>query len=376
MQSATGIPTSPRISTKEGVDIAVQDFLTAWLVEAQPRFAVAYFSRRSYPCLEAISENRGQPVPAGVILYEILSAMGRYAKVIGPVKSLDQVVSPVELWDPAFRPYKNKYESEFTIFGVPSDVAIGEECSGSPPVGAAKSTRAKCGEYFGSAFRLHDGDENQGTLYLLWTKQYKHWQIIGAKYVEVDDPGLASSTNPEPPEEDVELRPVAGDKQANDIIRDFLTAWLLKGDFKAAVSFVSPAAYACFDEPLDHAKAQQAFLTGLTQVREALGTRSTLTDYLEPFIPDNLTLRLVTHPDQKAFAILSPSRDAAEGLLCTRQKSPDRPAQDQLTDEEYGQYYVTAFRMKVQDGEAAALYTVWARAKGAWKMVAWQLIAP
>ena len=375
-RTATGIPPSPRVTAQKGLDVAVQDFLTAWLLQAQARFAIPYFSIRSYPCLEAISETRGRSVPAGVIRYELLNGMERYAKAIGPVKSLNEIVSPVKLWDPAFRPYKNKYESEFTMFAVPTELATTQDCSGSPPVDAMKKTKFKYGEYFGAAFGLHEGELNQGTLYLLWTKHHKYWQIASVQYVETGGPGLSSSTTPEPPEENVELRTVVGDKEANESMRSFLTAWLLKGDFKAAVSFVSPAAYACFDEPLDPAKGRQAFVTGLAQVREVLGRRTALANYLEPFIPNDLTPRLVTHPDQKAYAILSPSRRAAESLLCTDRDHLDRPAEVQLGEQDYGDYYVTAFRMKVQDGEPAALYTLWAREKDAWKIVAWQLIAP
>src|SRR3954453_14337130 len=100
-RTATGIAPLPRVTAKKGLDVAVQDFLTAWLLQAQARFAVPYISVRSYPCLEAISENRGRSVPAGVIRYELLNAMGRYAKAIGPVKNLDEIVSPVKLSDPA-----------------------------------------------------------------------------------------------------------------------------------------------------------------------------------------------------------------------------------------------------------------------------------
>jgi hypothetical protein len=75
-------------------------FLSAWLLEAPPRFAVPYFSRRSYPCVEAMSERKGKPLPAGVVRNEILNSMAKYAQTIGPVKSLDDVVGPVKPWDP------------------------------------------------------------------------------------------------------------------------------------------------------------------------------------------------------------------------------------------------------------------------------------
>ncbi|HST12303.1 MAG TPA: hypothetical protein VLL05_18155, partial [Terriglobales bacterium] len=92
-QNATGIPTSPRITSKESLDTAVQDFLTSWLLENKPRFAVPYFSRRSYPCLEALSESKGKSVPAGVVRYEILNDLGKYADELGAVKNLKDVVS-------------------------------------------------------------------------------------------------------------------------------------------------------------------------------------------------------------------------------------------------------------------------------------------
>jgi hypothetical protein len=375
-QNATGIPTSPRVTSKESLDTAVQDFLTSWLLENKPRLAVPYFSRRSYPCLEALSESKGKPVPAGVVRYEILNDLGTYADELGAVKNLKDVVSPVKLWDPAFRPYKNKYESEFTVFGVSSDVALRDECSGSPPLDEGKKTKPKYGEYFGSAFRLSDRGLNEGTWYLLWTRQYKHWQIVNLKYVEVDDPGLSTSTNAEPPEEKGELLTVPGDRQANKDMSEFLKAWLLRDDLKGAVSFVSPAAYACFDEPVKPEQAQQAFMTGLAQVRKALGRHKALSDYLKPFIPDDPTFRLVNHADQNAFAILSPPQYAAESFLCTNHDKPYNPPEAQPTAQDYGRYYATAFQMKVREGEAASFYTLWAREKDAWKMVGWQLIAP
>lgn len=374
--NAAGIPSSPRTTSKQAFDTAVHDFLSAWLLEAQPRFAVPYFSRRSYPCLEAMSEKRGQPLPAGVVRYEILNSLGKYAQAIGSVKNLDEVIGPVKLWDPAFRAYKNKYESEFTLFMVPSDVGSQNECSSGPTTDARKKTKQKYGEYFGSALHLHTLSLNEGTLYLVWTRQYKSWQIVNVEYIERNDPGLSASANVEFPEEKVELRRVTGNLQANQNIHDFLTAWLLQGDFKTAVSFVSPAAYSCFDKPLGPVEGKQSLLSGLGEVRKALGRRAALADYLEPFVPEDPTFYLVTHQDEKAFAILSPPRSAAEDFLCANHGKRDNAAETLPTDQAYGGYYVASFTMKVPNGEPATLYTIWARETNTWKMVGWQLIFP
>ena len=292
------------------------------------------------------------------------------------MNNLDDVVSPVRLWDPAFRPYKNKYKSEFTLFAVPSDVGSQNECSGGPITHAAKKTKQKYGQYFGSALHLHQGSLNEGTLYLVWTKQYKNWQIVNVEYMERADPGLSASADVELPEDRVELRQVAGDVQANQSIRDFLTAWLLQGDVNTAASFVSPAAYSCFDQPLSAVKGKQSLLSGLSEVRKTLGQRAVLADYMEPFVPEDPTFHLVSHRDEKAFAILSPPDSTGEGLLYTARKKPDDTADTLPTDRAYGRYYIGSFEMKVPEGEPASLYTIWTREADTWKMVGWRLIAP
>jgi hypothetical protein len=322
-ENAAGIPSSPRTTSKQELDTVVHDFLSAWLLEAQPRFAVPYFSRSSYPCLEAMSEKGGQPLPAGVVRYEILNSMSKYVEATGPVKNLDEALGPVKLWDPTFRPSKNRYELEFTLFGIPSDVAHRNDCSGGLSPDAGTKTKQKHGEYFGSDFRLHRGDLNEGTLYLVWTRQYKKWQIVNVQYIERDDPAFSASANVELPEEKVELRRVNGNLQAKQNIHRFLTAWLLRGDFRTAVSFVSPVAHNCFDDPLTAAQGKQSLLRGLAEVRKALDRRTALADYLEPFIPEDPTFHLVIHQDEKAYAILSPPRSAAKGFLCAHSEKHD-----------------------------------------------------
>ncbi|HEX8796992.1 MAG TPA: hypothetical protein VF772_00190, partial [Terriglobales bacterium] len=52
-----------------------------------------------------------------------------------------------------------------------------------------------------------------------------------------------------------------------------------------------------------------------------------------------------------------PSEQVAETLLCTKQDNRDSIAKAPQPELGYGKYYVTAFRMKVRDGEAAALST-------------------
>jgi len=41
--------------------VAVDDFLTSWLVEGKPNLAVAYLDRAAYDCLAERLEKKGKP---------------------------------------------------------------------------------------------------------------------------------------------------------------------------------------------------------------------------------------------------------------------------------------------------------------------------
>ena len=105
-------------------------------------------------------------------------------------------------------------------------------------------------------------------------------------------------------------------------MRNFLSGWLLNGDFKAASFFVSPTAYACFDEPLDAANGRRAFLRGLTQVREALGRCARLAGYPAPFIPDESNARAGNPSESECLRHLLPVRADCGNLAVHKARQP------------------------------------------------------
>ena len=57
--SALGqIPLNPGVKADQGIDKSAHDFLQSWVVGKEPNKSVAYFSRRSYPCLETMPQNQ------------------------------------------------------------------------------------------------------------------------------------------------------------------------------------------------------------------------------------------------------------------------------------------------------------------------------
>ncbi len=72
------IPVNPAVKGDQGVDKSAHDFLKSWVVNKQPNLSVAYFSRRSYPCLEAITQKNQNPIAPGMMRLGVLKAMDKF----------------------------------------------------------------------------------------------------------------------------------------------------------------------------------------------------------------------------------------------------------------------------------------------------------
>ena len=73
-ESLGHIPLNPGVKADQGIDKSAHDFLQSWVVEKQPNKSVAYFSRQSYPCLEATAQKTSNSAPAGMIRLRTLMA--------------------------------------------------------------------------------------------------------------------------------------------------------------------------------------------------------------------------------------------------------------------------------------------------------------
>src|SRR5579862_1484971 len=116
------IPVNPAIKANQGIDKSAHDFLNSWVVDKQPNLSVAYLSRRSYPCLEAITKKNRKPVAPGMIRLGVVTAMNQFNDATGAAGSVGDVFAPADQWLPELKETKNAYGSEFRLISVPSDV--------------------------------------------------------------------------------------------------------------------------------------------------------------------------------------------------------------------------------------------------------------
>jgi hypothetical protein len=382
----TAVPPNPPVSEKEGIDKAVHDFLSSWLLEQKPNLAAAYFSRRSYPCLEARAQEKGKAVEAGMVRTRLLMAMANFNKALGTPTKLEEVVENVKPWSPPrLKPVKNAYESEFSLFAVPDDIAAANDCTeryGSELIELAKKKEPsqKYGDYFASAFRAKTQPAKGNTVYFLWTKEDKHWKIVALRIADEADPKVIPTAAPAMTKAETKQESVKGDPKVIEAAQKFLSTWLLKQDYDAALSYLSPRSYGCLERSDDPAKkglaseqARKAIHDGLQKASAAVGRPKSLEDAIRPVASHHELLKPVSHTQEKAFSLVSVPDGIAESELCGSSRSYADLAERNKT---YGHYYGATFQFRVpgQGEEPAALYTLWGLEDGRWTVIAWEVI--
>ena len=186
-ESLGHIPLNPGVKADQGVDKSAHDFLQSWVVEKQPNKSVAYFSRHSYPCLEATVQKSKQSVPQGMVRLRTLMAMQKFSDSIGTVNSVADVFEPADKWSQALKEAKNAYASEFLLVSVPPDMEPDEECVATPSDDSGNRSKEK---YFATAFRGKQGDSRNKVMTLLWAQEGGYWKIIAIRIEDGSDAGI------------------------------------------------------------------------------------------------------------------------------------------------------------------------------------------
>jgi hypothetical protein len=171
--------------------------------------------------------------------------------------------------------------------------------------------------------------------------------------------------------------PRAGKKNINEMVPDFLRAWLVEGNVVAAMGYVSERSYACLaqDTPdpsaFDRGLAPVQILVNLKAAHDALGKHDSLeglTIGLPLPIPG---LRAVSQPHQAQFVLYDVPDDVAVRFDCASQLTPGAPTKRPRA---YGQHFAAIFRIAGAANDTS-IALLWAKEDGYWKIVSWH-VAP
>ena len=241
------IPMNPGVKADQGVDKSAHDFLQSWVVAKEPNKSVAYFSRRSYPCLEAMAQKSAQPVPQGMVRLRTMKAMQKFSDSTGAVNSVADVFEPADKWSQALKPAKNAYASEFRLVSLPADMGAGR---GMHCHRRRYEQRIK-EKYFATAFRGKQGDSRNKVMSLLWAQEAGYWKIIAIRIEDGSNAGIVpknAAAQAVPAVE--EPRSIAGDPAAVKDITEFYQTWIVKRNVAKASTFASQRSYQCLASAL------------------------------------------------------------------------------------------------------------------------------
>jgi hypothetical protein len=236
------IPLNPALKAGDGVDKSAHDFLNSWVVEKKPNLSAAYFSRRSYACLESIAQKNRKPIPPGMVRLRTVMAMERYET--GSAKSVSDVFEPARAISEKLKEGENSFSSEFKLVSVPTDIGQEEECL--PPAENDKKSKDK---YFATAFREKSGNGNKKAMTVLWAQEGGYWKIVAIRLDDSDDTGMVPSkaASKEPLEESP--KSITADPKSLAAATSFYRDWLVSRNVKKALAYVAARSYPCLAAP-------------------------------------------------------------------------------------------------------------------------------
>jgi len=171
--------------------------------------------------------------------------------------------------------------------------------------------------------------------------------------------------------------PRAGKKNVNEMVSDFLQAWLIEGNAVAAMGYVSERSYACLAEDapdpsaFDRGLAPVQILVNLKAAHDTLAKRDSLQG-LTIGVPLPIPgLRAVRQPHQAQFVLYDMPADMAARFDCASQLTPGAPTKQPRA---YGQHFGASFRIAGAANDTSVVL-LWAKEDGYWKIVSWH-VAP
>jgi len=122
-------------------------------------------------------------------------------------------------------------------------------------------------------------------------------------------------------------------------------------------------------------EGRSRILDGMKKIADVIGRKSEVKDAIKGVTPVHPLLKLVSHPQEEAYTLVSLPNEIAEDLECTNQVRGVKVAQKFGGPAVYGNYYGVLFELRV-GGTPASLKLLWGREKEQWKIIAYSVEVP
>ena len=368
-------PEKPRIGDKT-IDLMMEDFLKAWLIDRDIVQAMGYVSERAHSCLiedgdDPLSFDHGT---APFLLYTNLKAA---SDALGPRSSLDDLTVGVRLNVRGLKVVTQKRHAQFVIYAVPDDIAARFDCESRLSIGSTRRASRQYGKYFGATFYINAPDGQDFTLALLWARDGGYWKIVSWQAEPEGD-----DTPPTEREPDVKIAKLKADASFVEATRTFLESWLIRKSYDEAFGYLSPTSYACYNllrDPGEPAagtptEAAQKLRAGIEHAGDRVGKPRDLGDLIEGLPPVNPSIRVMDHQYSRSFSLTSVPNSLGDAYDCAARARGDRVAGD--APPEYGKVFGMSFRFRTRGGEAPVLRTFWMKEGDSWRIEVYDVEMP
>lgn len=366
--SALSLPTTPRVGKKH-IDVMVNDFLNAWLLEGDVSAAMSYVSPRAYACVAEANDNPAD-FDLSMAPRQLLVNLKSAYDALGPHTSLEGLVVGTHWTRPGLRVVQQPHHAQFVIYSVRDDVAMAFDCESRRSLGDPKAAGSAYGNYFAATFYV--AGRRDLAVALLWGQDNGFWKIVSWKVGSSEDSTPAST-----PEPNVKAPRTRADPTLVRAAREFLEQWLVRKDYDAAFASLSPKTYACYDLERDPEKpaatspedAGRRLRAGLEAAGLSAGAIKKLDDVLAAAEPVHPTIRVMDHQFGSVFSLAEVPNALADVVECSA-RAAGTPIPDPVPLE-YGNAFVMTVRFKTKSGDAPVLRVLWRKESGAWRITSY-----
>lgn len=371
--SFANFDTTPRIRSTEPVAVAVEDFLSSWLVQRMPERAVAYFSQKSYACVLELEPGSTDTVMAPL---RIARDMREVNLAVGTIVDLDEALNGVMPADLEAHQLRHAYDNEFTLLELPPSAVEGLECHDpASPLPPWHENRDQ--KFYGASMHLVMDEAEGLDLFQIWTAEEGRWKIVAFHTdVHADTSAVLGARAPKAVER--EERPA--DADFAEAVDTFLETWLIERRYDDTLSWISERAFACvalYNDPEELERfdgADELFRQRLEEVSRFVGTPERLDQALASIVPWDPDLHVLGHDQGDAYTLLSVNDYIAEQLDCRHRSAHGLYVSER--ERSHGTHFAAMFQLRRAGEHAPVLTLLWAQEDGAWKVISYHVAIP
>ena len=168
--------------------------------------------------------------------------------------------------------------------------------------------------------------------------------------------------------------PRAGQATIENMMHDFMSAWLLEGNIAEAMGYISERAYPCIAldvfGDVDLGMAPFTLMMGMKAASDDFRGRDSLEGLVIGVRLADPALELVRQQYQAQFVIYSVPDDVALELDCASRLKLNE--ENNRASREYGNYFGSTFFVNTPDGMGETVVLLWARENDYWKIVSFE----